>query len=73
MVKINLEAKEVELIVSIAQKIIIEMDKPDPQEILDMQADKDKDYAIDNMIRESEDQHDMTGRPGPGNCECHDG
>jgi len=30
--------------------------------------DKKKDLVI---LRDSEDQHDMTGRPGPGNCECH--
>tara|TARA_R110002167_G_scaffold160729_2_gene356867 strand:- start:319 stop:489 length:171 start_codon:yes stop_codon:yes gene_type:complete len=56
MVKINLEAKEVELIVSIAQKIIIEMDNKDT-----------------TILRESEDQHDTTGQPRIGNCECHNG
>ena len=83
----NMSKEEVTAIMSLAKKIIQhENDKEwlqdlqdesdselSSQEIIDAKADKNKDYAMDNMIRESEDQHDMTGRPGPGNCECCDG
>ena len=82
----NMSKEEVTAIMSLAKKIIQHQsdkewlqdlqDESDSelssQEIIDAKADKNKDYAMDNMIRKSEDQHDMTGRPGPGNGECCD-
>ena len=67
----EMSKEEVLAIMSLAKKIIQHESEPSSQEIIDARADKNRDYAMDNMIRESEDQHDMTGRPGPGNCECH--
>jgi len=50
----DMSKEEVAAIMSLAKKILQEQDKK-------------KDLVI---LRDSEDQHDMTGRPGPGNCEC---
>tara|TARA_S200002703_G_scaffold143853_1_gene137107 strand:+ start:351 stop:548 length:198 start_codon:yes stop_codon:yes gene_type:complete len=65
MVNINLNSKEVELLVSISKKIIIALDERDEDK-----REKNKDYALDNMtndanhdkvLRRSEDQGDSYG------------
>jgi|13_taG_2_1085334.scaffolds.fasta_scaffold109606_1 hypothetical protein len=69
MVNVNLNSKEVELLVSISKKIIIALDERD-----EVRREKDKDYELDNMtsdanhdkninqvIRKSEDEGDSFG------------
>lgn len=66
----NMSKEEVTAIMSLAKKIIQhQSDKEWLQDLKDEGKDTDGDLEI---LRKSEDYHDMTGRPGPGNCECHD-
>lgn len=66
----RMSEKEVAAIMSLAKKIIQhENDKKWLQDLQDESVDTPNDLKV---LRKSEDEHDMTGRPGPGNCECHD-
>lgn len=66
----RMSEKEVEAIMSLAKKIIQhENDKKWLQDLQDESVDTPNDLKV---LRKSEDEHDMTGRPGPGNCGCHD-
>tara|TARA_R110000868_G_scaffold65399_7_gene195680 strand:- start:21206 stop:21406 length:201 start_codon:yes stop_codon:yes gene_type:complete len=61
--------EEVAAIMSLAAKIIQHQDNKELlQELQDESATKLVDLKV---LRKSEDYHDMTGRPGPGNCDCH--
>jgi hypothetical protein len=65
----DMSKEEVESIMSLAKKIIQhQSDKKWLQDLQDESVDTDGDLKV---LRRSEDEHDMTGRPGPGNCECH--
>ena len=72
----NMSKEEVAAIMSLAAKIIKhENDKKWLQDLQDESVDtpqeaSDRDEDL-KVLRRSEDQHDMTGRPGPGNCNCH--
>ena len=66
----NMSKEEVAAIMSLAKKILQhQSDKEWLQDLQDESVDTPDDLKV---LRRSEDQHDMTGRPGPGNCECHD-
>ena len=65
----DMSKEEVESIMSLAKKIIQhQSDKKWLQDLQDESVDTDGDLKV---LRRSEDEHDMTGRPGPGNCACH--
>lgn len=63
--------KEVAAIMSLAKKIIQhENDKKWLQDLQDESVDTPNNLKV---LRKSEDEHDMTGRPGPKSCEdCDD-
>jgi len=65
----NMSKEEVTAIMSLAKKILQhQSDKKWLQDLQDESVDTPNDLDV---LRKSEDYHDMTGRPGPGNCECH--
>ena len=55
----KMSQKEINAIMSIAAKIIKHQE-----------AERTK-KEINTIIRDSEDEHDKTGQPRPGNCGCH--
>tara|TARA_R110002051_G_scaffold324280_2_gene420831 strand:+ start:111 stop:320 length:210 start_codon:yes stop_codon:yes gene_type:complete len=66
----DMSKEEVAAIMSLAKKIIQHQnDKQWLQDLQDESVDTPNDLEV---LRKSEDQHDMTGRPGPGSCGCHD-
>jgi len=65
----NMSKEEVAAIMSLAAKIIQHQDDKEwLQDLQDESVDTPNDLEV---LRKSEDYHDMTGRPGPGNCDCH--
>jgi len=75
----NMSKEEVTAIMSLAKKII--QHEKDKEWLQDLQDESDAEWNSEEYvqnedshletIRRSEDQHDMTGRPGPGSCGCH--
>ena len=57
----NMSKEEVAAIMTLAAKIIKH------------RQDESQETKDNTILRKSEDEHDMTGRPGPGNCECCNG
>lgn len=65
----DMSKEEVVAIMSLAKKILQhQSDKQWLQDLQDESVDTPDDLKV---LRKSEDEHDMTGRPGPGNCGCH--
>ena len=66
----NMSKEEVTAIMSLAKKILQhQSDKEWLQDLQDESVDTPDDLKV---LRKSEDEHDMTGLPRPGNCGCHD-
>lgn len=66
----NMSKEEVTAIMSLAKKILQhQSDKEWLQDLQDESVDTPDDLKV---LRKSEDEHDMTGQPRPGNCGCHD-